>query len=95
MTEQTSLYEVQPVPKKDNSKRCNWERAFQKWSDTQSEDGTEAYGSCGWGAMCDYCDGDFNGKTCVRALNDMCRDNGITINYDNRDFEKVWCGEFV
>ena len=30
------------------------------------------------------------GRPCVRALNDMCREKRIKIDYDDYDFTKVW-----
>ena len=75
---------------KDNKKR-NWENAFQRWSnDKLSNDPTTHFGKCGYGSICDYCDDNSYGRPCVRALNCMCRENHIKIDYDNRNFEIVW-----
>ena len=41
-------------------------------------------------AQCDYCDDNSYGRPCVRALNAMCRDKGIHINYNERNFEEIW-----
>lgn len=68
----------------------NWENAFQRWSDAQHDDGTTSTGACGYGSMCDYCRDNSYGRPCVRALNEMCREKGLRIDYSNRDFEKVW-----
>lgn len=68
----------------------NWENAFQRWSDRKSQDGTSPYGCCGFGSMCDWCDDPGNGRPCVRALNAMCREKHLTINYKQRDFETLW-----
>lgn len=75
-------------------KKRNWENAFQKWSDENGmSNGTESYGSCGYGSMCDWCKDNSYGNPCVRALNAMCREKRIKIDYSNHDFEKIWRGE--
>ena len=73
-------------------KKRNWENAFQKWSDNHGmqEDCVESWGACGYGSMCDWCEDNSYGRPCVRALNAMCREKGMTIDYDNTDFESVW-----
>lgn len=78
--------------KKQSAKR-RWEYAFQKWSDENGmSNGTESYGSCGYGSMCDWCKDNSYGRPCVRALNAMCREKGIAIDYSDKDFCKVWSG---
>lgn len=91
MNEQITILGVPPKSKQDNAKR-RWENAFQKWSNKHGcEDNTESYGCCGYGSMCDYCEGDIGkGRPCVRALNAMLRETGQSIDYSKRDFEKVW-----
>ena len=74
----------------------NWENAFQRWSNKESQDGTTPNGKCGFSEICDYCD-TYNfdhGRPCVRALNDMLRKTRKKIDYNNADFEKVWDGDF-
>lgn len=71
-------------------KKRNWEDAFQRWSDSQVLDGTSSLGVCGYGYMCDWCNDNSYGRPCVRALNAMCREKGLRIDYDKRDFEDVW-----
>ena len=66
----------------------NWENAFQRWSNTQSQDGTSPLGCCGFGAICDYCTDNDKGRPCVRALNAMCREKRIEIDYFDRNFER-------
>ena len=68
----------------------NWENAFQKWSDEQSQDGMTSLGVCGYGSICDYCKDNTYGRPCVRALNTMVREENMSIDYNDRDFEKVW-----
>ncbi len=76
--------------KKQNVKR-RWENAFQKWSNEQAVgDNYESYGCCGYGSMCDWCTDNSYGRPCVRALNAMCREKRIKIDYDDYDFTKVW-----
>lgn len=70
----------------------NWENAFQRWSDNHGmqEDCVESWGACGYGSMCDWCEDNSYGRPCVRALNAMCREKHLTINYKQRDFETLW-----
>jgi len=94
--EQLALFDVQESPKKktDNEKR-NWENGFQKWSDRMSQsDETQPLGVCGWGSMCDYCADNTYGRPCVRALNAMCREKRISIDYSKKNYEDIWEGRF-
>lgn len=86
---------LENIQKKHNDRmKRNWENAFQRWSDQSAfGDGTTSDGVCGYGAMCDYCEDNSYGRPCVRALNEWCRAKRKTIDYTNRDFEKVWRGE--
>lgn len=81
----------QELPKKrrppDKDRRA-WENAFQRWSDRLSQDGNTHLGKCGYGEMCDWCEDSSKGRPCVRALNAMCREKRIKIDYSNRDFER-------
>lgn len=78
--------------KADKKIKRSWEDAFQRWSDDQVTNGTDSYGVCGYGSMCDYCKENDYGRPCVRALNAMCRDKHAQIDYMKRDFEEVWNG---
>ena len=80
------------TPKNDIEKkiRRSWENAFQKWSNEQFKDGATAYGACGYGSICDWCTDNSYGRPCVRALNAMCREKRIRIDYTDYDFTKVW-----
>ena len=77
----------------DKKRKRNWENHFQKWSDKQSEDGTDAYGCCGYGAICDWCEDNSYGRPCIRAFNVMCRDKRIVPDYTDYNFEKWWYWE--
>lgn len=94
MSKQLTLFEKAMLS--DNLKKLHrnakrrWEYAFQKWSDDNGMDGAEDYGCCGYGSMCDWCTDNSYGKPCVRALNAMCREKRIKIDYTNYDFEKIW-----
>lgn len=81
--------QVEAFKEYDRKKR-RWENAFQKWSDEQGMDGAMSYGCCGYGSMCDWCEDNTYGRPCVRALNAMCREKNISIDYNNMDFESVW-----
>ena len=73
-------------------KKRKWEDAFQKWSDNHGIEGdnTEDWGCCGYGSMCEWCKDNSYGRPCVRALNAMCREKRIQIDYSDYDFVKVW-----
>lgn len=98
MSEQISLWvkaftSDNLIKKKKNARR-RWEYAFQKWSDKHGieSDNTEDYGCCGYGSMCDWCTDNSYGKPCVRALNAMCREKKIKIDYSDFNFERIWRG---
>ena len=80
-------------PKIDKAKR-NWEDRFQRWSDNISQDGTTPYGICACGSMCDYCEDNTYGRPCVRALNEMCKEKNIKIDYEHQSYEDAWNGVF-
>ena len=82
-----------PITIIDKQKR-NWENRFQRWSNNQFHEGRVSYGACGYGSMCDYCEDMTYGRPCVRALNAMLRDKGITIDYSKDNFMEVWDGDF-
>lgn len=106
MTEQISLLDIadgediaelkkqvvafQEYADKKRYDRVAWENAFQKWSNEQGIDGLESYGCCGYGSMCGWCEDNTYGRPCVRALNAMCREKGISIDYSNYDFKEIW-----
>ena len=93
MSEQMTLFKI-PEGERTDLVRRRWENAFQKWSDEHGmHDSETSYGACGYGVMCDYCDDNSYGRPCVRALNKMCREKNLLIDYSNRDFRKVWLGE--
>ena len=70
----------------------NWENAFQRWSNYMwlGEGSINGYGCCGYGSMCDWCEDNSYGRPCVRALNAMCREKNISIDYENYDFKEIW-----
>lgn len=84
------------LAKKRKSVKRKWEYAFQKWSNEngiENMEHIESYGCCGYGSMCDWCKDNSYGKPCVRALNAMCREKRIEIDYSKRDFEDIWNGK--
>lgn len=78
----------------DKNKR-NWENGFQRWSDKMAiSEPAEHYGKCGYGLMCDYCEDNGYGRPCIRALNEMCRECNIKIDYSIKNYEDIWNGVF-
>lgn len=88
--EQQSFYMPPVYMETERAKKRKWEDAFQKWSDEQQMDGSEPCGCCGYGNMCDWCKDPSYGRPCVRALNAMCREKGIKIDYTDYEFRKIW-----
>lgn len=81
--------EEPPKRKKPIDKRRRaWENAFQRWSNEISQDGSTPLGKCGFGNICDYCTDNDKGRPCVRALNAMCREKRIEIDYSDRNFKR-------
>jgi hypothetical protein len=98
MAEQLNIFgnceePTKPKPKIDKQKR-NWENSFQRWSNKQFQEGGSGFGACGYGSMCDYCEDNSYGRPCVRALNEMCRDSNIKIDYSKKNYEDIWNGVF-
>ena len=94
MAEQIALYAEEPKKRKTDNVRRRWENGFQKWSNEKGNDGSTPEGACGFGVMCDYCGDNTFGRPCVRALNAMCRDSRIAIDYEKQSYEAAWRGEF-
>lgn len=95
MSEQMQFFEDSSAEMMTEHKRQlalkrRWENLFQKWSDKHGIDGDDGYGCCGFGSMCDWCEDNSYGRPCVRALNQMCREKGIVIDYNNYNFEEIW-----
>lgn len=91
MKQLTLLEQANSLAKKKQKAKRKWENAFQKWSNREAwGDGTESYGACGYGSMCDWCKDNSYGRPCVRALNAMCREKHISIDYTDFDFTKIW-----
>ena len=83
--------EIREMKKRDVAQR-RWEDHFQRWSDEKAQDGTTHYGACGYGKICDYCDGEVKGRMCVRALNRMTREKRKRIDYEKTSFEDAFDG---
>lgn len=63
--------------------RHTFEGRFQRWCDTHSFE-------CGKGTICRYCDGNFDGRPCVRALNMLMRQEGKGIDYEHTTNEDAF-----
>ena len=93
MTLLADAWKSDGLEKKKKSVKRKWENAFQKWSNEhgiENYGNTEDYGCCGFGSMCDWCKDNSYGRPCVRALNAMCREKHIEIDYADFDFTKIW-----
>lgn len=88
--EQLAMFERLPKNNEEKNKRLRWQNGFQRWSNRQSKDGTTPLGKCGYSDICDYCTDNCYGKPCVRALNAMCRERNIKIDYDKRNYQEIW-----
>lgn len=91
--EQLSFVGLPPRQNNTDKVKRNWENAFQKWSNKGmmgARSYNDYYGVCGTSSICDYCTDNGYGRPCVRALNAMCREEKITIDYTKRNFEEIW-----
>ena len=88
-TEQLSLVEMPPKDNTPKNAKLRWENGFQRWSDEQAG-GNDYYGKCGYSDICDYCTDNTKGRPCVRALNEMCRDKNIKLDYTKKDYAEIW-----
>lgn len=88
-TEQLSLIEMTPKDNAERNAKLRWENGFQKWSDKQA-DTRDYYGKCGYSNICDYCVDNTKGRPCVRALNEMCRDRNIKLDYTQKNYKEIW-----
>ena len=84
------IYTELRMDREQRKAKRRWEDNFQKWSNEQSQDGTQPYGCCVTGMLCDYCEDNSYGRPCVRALNCICREKNLKIDYTDYDFTKVW-----
>lgn len=92
----TEAWKSNEIAKKQQGIKRKWENAFQKWSNSYGNGELhtcKSWGCCGFGSMCDWCVDNTYGRPCVRALNAMCREKRLSIDYSDYDFEKVWRGE--
>lgn len=89
-TEQLSLAEMPPKDNTEQNAKLRWENGFQRWSDKQMGDSKTHYGKCGYSDICDYCKDNTKGRPCVRALNKMCRDKSIKLDYTKKDYMEIW-----
>lgn len=96
MAEQFALYAGAEAvkPRQTDTVRRKWENGFQRWSNKEAQDESTSIGVCGYGYMCDYCEDNTYGRPCVRALNAMCREKRITIDYEKTSYADAWEGEF-
>nr|DAE47499.1 MAG TPA: hypothetical protein [Caudoviricetes sp.] len=79
-----------PKQKQDNTKKREWERGFQKWSDEQCKDESTPLGKCGYGSCCNYCKDTAVNNPCIKALRSMCKDLKITIDYEKQTYQEIW-----
>ena len=94
MADQIALYAEEPKKRKPDKTRRNWEDRFQRWCNAASQESGQPTGKCGYSYICDYCTDPAVGRPCVRALNALCRDCGITIDYGKQSYSDAWEGDF-
>lgn len=88
-TEQLSFIEIPPKDNTERNAKLRWGNGFQRWSDKQAG-GNDYYGKCGYSDICDYCADNTKGRPCVRALNEMCRDRNIKLDYTKKNYTEIW-----
>ena len=69
-----------------------WERAFQSWSDDIAQNPVTPLGKCGYGEICDHCEDSSFKNPCVKALHNFQKATHYIVDYENKDYESVWCG---
>ena len=94
MAEQVALYAEEPKKRKTDNVRRRWENGFQRWCNDASQESGIPSGKCGYSYICDYCEDQSFGRPCVRALNALCRDCSITIDYEKQSYADAWEGYF-
>lgn len=84
------IFENLPPKARHSNLKRQWENGFQRWSNKNSQDELTPLGKCGYSAICDFCKDNAFGRPCVRALNAMCREINISIDYTKRNYEEIW-----
>ena len=90
---QIAFIDFAPKDNTEKNKKRRWENGFQKWSNEGMQGAksyNDYYGVCGTSNICDYCTDNSKGRPCVRALNAMCRDKGISLDYNKSNYEEIW-----
>ena len=94
--EQLDLSElrVDETVAKKREQRSKWRKGMQEYCDEASVTDRAArtgWCVCGYMTFCDYCKaGPRNSysRACVNALEDMCAERNISIDYGRTDYEK-------
>ena len=82
-------------PQEKKREKRNWMARFQRWSDRMRDDPITSYGKCGYGTICDNCDGEMKGNPCARAYNDYVKERGIEPGYGILKNEDAWDGNMT
>ena len=68
-------------PEVERREKRNFMARFQRWSDRMKDDPVTSFGKCGYGTICDNCDGEMKRKPCARAYADYVKEHGLKPNY--------------
>lgn len=85
---------VDETANKNRKLRLKWRKGMQEYCDKAStSDRAErtGYCVCGYMSFCDYCKAGLRNsysRACVNAIEDMCSEHRISLDYARADYEK-------
>mgnify|MGYP006981641193 CR=1 FL=1 len=82
---------VDETANKNRKNRSKWRNGMQAYCDRQQINGRadkDGWCACGYMNMCYYCNGADITKACVDAIEEMCYEKKISIEYSRTDYEK-------
>lgn len=82
---------VDETANKNRKNRSKWRKGMQAYCDRQQINGRadkDGWCACGYMGICYYCNGSDMAKACVDAIEEMCYERGISIDFSRTDYEK-------
>jgi hypothetical protein len=94
MTLEDVQKEIENNIKAEKKSKRNFEQRFQAWCDKMLQLSSVPEGKCGWGMVCDWCEGADLGRPCIKALNNMLKEKLLQIDYEKATPREVWTGDY-